>query len=162
MLGWKYGRAFASLSLSLSLAFFSATANAAEVELRLAAGFAQNEILARPIGRLADLIKEKSKGEIEAKVFYQSLGTEQQLAQSVMSGTVDIGELANGNSSRFTNAFLIYDLPFLFKKYDNLLKSLDTASGKKVVSQFEKDSASSIFLPSATPLAAMFRPARNL
>ena len=114
-------------------------AAAAPIELRFGAGYAQGELLALPIETFAELVKQKSNGEIVPRVFYQSLGTEQQLTQSVMSGTVDVGELANGNASRFTNALLVYDLPFLFKKYDNLLASFDSEAGKKAIGQFEKD-----------------------
>ncbi|MGE3989167.1 TRAP transporter substrate-binding protein [Pseudorhodoplanes sp.] len=127
------------LVLLAGLSFAASNARAAPIELRFGAGYAQGELLSKPIEKFADLIKEKSKGEISPRVFYQSLGTEQQLTQSVMSGTVDIGELANGNASRFTNAFLVYDLPFLFKKYDNLISSLDSEPGRKVIAQFEKD-----------------------
>ncbi|MHA7870566.1 MAG: TRAP transporter substrate-binding protein [Salipiger thiooxidans] len=124
---------------ALCMAAIPSAGFAAEVELRLGAGFPEGELLANPITKLAELIEEKSDGEIDATVFYQSLGTQQQLAQAVMSGTVDIGSMANGNAARFTDAFLVFDLPFLFKEYNNLFKTLDQPAGQQIIGTFEED-----------------------
>ncbi|MBI2322108.1 MAG: TRAP transporter substrate-binding protein [Chloroflexi bacterium] len=93
------------------------------------------------------MVAEKSKGAVVVRVFYQSLGVEQQLAQAVSAGSVDIGMLSNGNSGRFTTAYYIYDLPFLFKSYENVLKSLETPIGKQAIAQFEKDLGVKLLFP---------------
>ncbi len=109
------------------------------VELRAGTSTAKGDPLANGIQKFAEVVNQKSKGEVLIHVFYQSLGVEQQLTQAVMSGSVDIGTLSNGNSGRFTSAFFVYDLPFLFKKYENLLKVLESPEGKMLEARAEKD-----------------------
>jgi tripartite ATP-independent transporter DctP family solute receptor len=109
------------------------------VELRAGTSTPKGDSLADGIDKFAELVRQRSKGEVDIRVFYMSLGVEQQLAQAVMSGSVDIGTMSSGNSARFTNAFLVYDLPFLFKKYENILKVLESPEGKVLEQRAEKD-----------------------
>jgi tripartite ATP-independent transporter DctP family solute receptor len=109
------------------------------VELRAGSSNPKGDVLTDAIDKFAEIVEQKSKGELKIRVFYQSLGVEQQLTQAVMSGSVDIGTISNGNAGRFTSAFFNYDLPFLFPSYDAMLKSLDGPIAKKAIEQFEKD-----------------------
>lgn len=112
------------------------------VELRAGTSNSPDFSNSRGVAKFAELVKEKTQGQVVVHVFYQSLGVQQQLAQSVMSGSVDMGDISNGNSGRFTTAFFNFDLPFLFKSYDNMLRALDTPVGKKAIEQFERTLAS--------------------
>jgi TRAP-type C4-dicarboxylate transport system substrate-binding protein len=58
--------------------------------------------------------------------------------QGAQTGGVDIGMISNGNASRFTDAYLVLDLPFLFKRNDDLLDFMNAPLGKKMVGVFEK------------------------
>lgn len=92
------------------------------------------------MARFAELANQKSKGELDVKVFYQSLGTEAGLTEQVVGGAVDMGTCAMGNLSRFTDAFLTLDLPFLFRSDGAVLEFLDKdPQGKKVLEKLEKD-----------------------
>lgn len=135
--------------LLVSSVVFIGTPVAAEPLVELVAGTSdpKGSILADAADRFAELVDQKSGGEIRVRVFYQSLGVEQQLAQSVQAGSVDIGQLSNGNSGRFSNAFLVYDLPFLFNRYADMLASLDGPIGRKQVIQFEKDLGVKVLFP---------------
>jgi len=119
----------------------AATAQSAKpmVELRAGTSTPKGEFLADGIDKYAEAVGRLSKGEIAIHVFYQSLGVEQQLAQAVMSGSVDIGTLSSGNTGRFTDAFFVYDLPFLFKKNENILKAIESPVGKALEARAEKD-----------------------
>lgn len=109
------------------------------VELRAGSSNPKGDVLTDAIDKFAELVEQKSNGEIKVRVFYQSLGVEQQLTQAVMNGSVDIGTISNGNAGRFTSAFFTYDLPFLFPSYEAMLKSLDGPIAKKAIEQFERD-----------------------
>ncbi|MBI2320806.1 MAG: TRAP transporter substrate-binding protein [Chloroflexi bacterium] len=109
------------------------------IELRAGASNPKADVMSDAIDKFADLVNQKSKGEITVRVFYQSLGVEHQLAQAVMTGSVDFGQISNGNAARFTNAWLVYDLPFLFKSHEITLKSLEKPAGRKAIEGFEKD-----------------------
>jgi TRAP-type C4-dicarboxylate transport system substrate-binding protein len=53
---------------------------------------------------------------------------------------VDIGFTATSNLARFTDAFLQFDLPFLFKNDRSYIETLKTSdAGKKAIAMFEKD-----------------------
>lgn len=109
------------------------------VELRAGSSSPKEHVLSVSTDDFAERVKKKTNGEVNVRVFYGSLGAEQQLAQAVASGGVDMGMISNGNAARFTDAFLIYDLPFLFKEFDNVFKSLEGPVGQKALAQFEKD-----------------------
>ncbi|MGD9944652.1 MAG: TRAP transporter substrate-binding protein [Burkholderiaceae bacterium] len=124
----------------LGLASGAAAAQSKKVvELRAGTSTPKGDMLADGVERYAEAVNRLSKGEINVRVFYQSLGVEQQLAQAVMSGSVDIGTMSSGNTARFSSAFLVYDLPFMFKRYENLLRAIETPIGKQLERQAEKD-----------------------
>ncbi len=98
--------------------------------------------------KFAESANQKSNGELDVKVFYQSLGTEAGLTEQVVGGSVDMGTCAMGNLSRFTDAFLTLDLPFLFKGDAAVLEFLEKdPQGKKVIEKFEKDAGLKVLLP---------------
>ena len=109
------------------------------LELRAGTSTPKGDFLADGVDHYAEVVNRLSNGEIRIRVFYQSLGVEQQLAQAVMSGSVDIGTMSSGNTGRFSSAFFVYDLPFMFKRYENLLPLLDGPIGKQLAQQAEKD-----------------------
>jgi TRAP-type C4-dicarboxylate transport system substrate-binding protein len=77
---------------------------------------------------------------LNVQPFYQSLGVEQQLAAAIKSGSVDIGFTATPNLAPFTEAYLQFDLPFLFKNDKVYIDILENhPAGKKALAQFEKD-----------------------
>ncbi|MBI4505760.1 MAG: TRAP transporter substrate-binding protein [Chloroflexi bacterium] len=109
------------------------------VELRAGCSNPKGDILCDGQDKFIELVSQKTNGEVLVRQHYTALGVEQQLTQAVMAGSVDIGMISNGNAGRFTSAWYVYDLPFLFKSYDAMLKSLDGPIGRKVIEQFEKD-----------------------
>ncbi len=111
------------------------------VELRAGCGNPKGDVTCIGLDALAEIVEKKSNGELVVRNFYNSLGSQTQLAQSVMQGSVDIGQVSNGNAAAITSGFLVYDLPFLFKSYDNILKSLDGPIGRKAIETLEKDTS---------------------
>lgn len=131
---WVGRAAIAAASLLCGL-----LAQAQTVSLRIGCTNPAGSVVTDPIDRFVTLVAQRSNGKVVARNYYQALGIEQQLAQSVMSGTVDIGTMTGSNAATFTNAFLIFDLPFLFKSYDSMLASLEGPIGRRQIAQFEKD-----------------------
>jgi tripartite ATP-independent transporter DctP family solute receptor len=113
--------------------------HAQTVSLRIGCTNPAGSVVTDPIDRFVTAVAQKSNGKVVARNYYQALGIEQRLAQSVMSGTVDIGTMTGSNAATFTNAFLAFDLPFLFKSYDSMLAALDGPIGRKQVARFEKE-----------------------
>lgn len=138
----RRGIIFLTLQVAIAAMFagpLAAQTRKPVVELRAGTSTPKGDILADGIDKYAEAVRRLSNGEINIRVFYQSLGGEQQLAQAVMSGSVDIGTMSSGNTARFTNAFYVYDLPFLFRKYENLFKALESPPGKALEQRAEKD-----------------------
>ena len=95
---------------------------------------------AQAFAKFCELANKLSHGELQLQPYWQSLGVDQQLAAAVKSGSVDFGYGAQSNLARFTDAFLQFDLPFLFKNDKTFIDVLENhPAGKKGVAQFEKD-----------------------
>jgi len=123
--------------------FAAAPAPAAGPVVSLRAGASDPEAStaqAKALGTFCQLATKLSNGELNVQPFYQSLGVEQQLTQAVESGSVDIGYISTSNVARFTDAFLQFDLPFLFKNDRAYVDMLENhPAGKKAIAQLEKD-----------------------
>ncbi|TVM36832.1 DctP family TRAP transporter solute-binding subunit [Oceanidesulfovibrio marinus] len=77
--------------------------------------------------KFAELVKEKSGGEIEVKVFPSSqLGGQKDLIEGLIYGTVDMALVGTAVLGQFQPKISIFDLPFLFKDRQHAYKSLDT------------------------------------
>lgn len=136
-------RTLVSIALVCAVVFFAAIPVKAAAPIILRAGASDPEGSTAPalsIGKLCELATKLSNGELNVQPFYQSLGVEQQLAQAVKAGSVDIGFTASSNLARFTDAFLQFDLPFLFKNDKAFIDVLENhPAGKKAIAQLEKD-----------------------
>jgi TRAP-type C4-dicarboxylate transport system substrate-binding protein len=137
------GRLWLCTALGILIALGTGPAPIADAAVTLRAGASDPEGTTAPalaIGKLCELATQLSKGELDVKPFYQSLGVEQQLAAAVKAGSVDIGYIAVSNAARLTDAFLQFDLPFLFKNDRAYMDVLENhPAGKKAIAQFEKD-----------------------
>ena len=138
-----YKRILISIALVGMLVFFAAVPAKAAGPVVLRAGASDPEGTTAPalsIGKLCELATQLSKGELNVQPFYQSLGVEQQLAAGIKAGTIDIGFTATPNLAPFTDAYLQFDLPFLFKNDRAYIDVLENhPAGKKALAQFEKD-----------------------
>ena len=120
-------------------AYVTAVTAQTVVELRAGGSNPKTDQASLSLDRFAELVAEKTNGEVVVRVFYQSLGIEHDLVLGAQAGTVDIGMITNGNASRFTDAYLVLDLPFLFKRYDDLIDFMNAPLGQEAIGVFEKD-----------------------
>ena len=116
--------------------------------LRVAIGDSKGQSsVSATVAKFAELATLKSKGELDVQDFYQSLGSGATLTQSVIDGSVDIGLDATSNLARFSDAFLVLDLPFLFKSDAAVLDFFDKdPAAKKIIEQFEKDAGLKVLM----------------
>jgi len=132
-----------STTLVCAFIVFTAVPAKAAGPVVLRAGASDPEGTTAPalsIGKLCELATKLSNGELNVQPFYQSLGVEQQLAAGIKAGTIDIGFTATPNLAPFTDAYLQFDLPFLFKNDRAYIDVLENhPAGKKALAQFEKD-----------------------
>ncbi len=77
--------------------------------------------------KFAQLVAEKSNGEIEVQVFPSSqLGGQKDLIEGLIFGTVDMALVGTAVLGQFQPQISIFDLPFLFKDRAHAYVSLDT------------------------------------
>ena len=84
-----------------------------------------------PYGKGADyfanLVKEKTKGEVEVRVFPSSqLGGQKDLIEGLIYGTIDMALVGTAVLGQFQPQISLFDLPFLFKDRVHAYKSLDS------------------------------------
>lgn len=89
---------------------------------------------------LADRVKELSNGQLEIQNHHNGvLGTEAQNIDSVRLGTIDMGTSGTNNAAGFTDAFLVGDLPFIYKDIDGIHKVWWGPIGRELNDKAEKD-----------------------
>jgi TRAP-type transport system periplasmic protein len=75
----------------------------------------------------AQLVAQKSNGEIEIKVFPSSqLGAQKELIEGLIYGTVDMTLTGTAELGTFQPQMALFDMPFLFKDREHAYKALDT------------------------------------
>ena len=111
--------------IALSLAI-SGAATAATV-LKLGHAAEPTHPYGKGADHFAELVKQKSKGEIEVKVFPSAtLGTHKQLIEGVIFGTIDMALTATADLGTVQPQIGVFDMPFLFKDRAHAFKALDT------------------------------------
>lgn len=77
--------------------------------------------------KFAELVKEKSGGDIIVKVFPSSqLGGQKDLIEGLIFGTVDMALVGTAVLGQFQPQISIFDLPFLFQDREHAYRSLDS------------------------------------
>lgn len=95
-----------------------------------------------PYGQGADyfakLVKERSNGALEIKVFPSSqLGNQRDLVEGLTLGTVDMTLTGTAVLGNFVPEVSLFDLPFLFRDVQHAYKALDTV-GMQLCAKGEK------------------------
>jgi TRAP-type transport system periplasmic protein len=95
---------------------------AAETVIKLGNVQPPNMIVQQGLQRFADLVAERSDGELKVEIFPASqLGTEQETLEGVQLGTVHMFEGSAGSAGRFLPALEAFAHPFLWRDLDHML-----------------------------------------
>ena len=90
--------------------------------------------------KFADLIKERTNGRIEIKVYPAGqLGKgEREITEAIQQGAVDLLITSTGPMGGFSPSINILDFPFLFRDFNHVDLVMDGAIGRKLLNDFEK------------------------
>jgi tripartite ATP-independent transporter DctP family solute receptor len=90
--------------------------------------------------KFADLIKERTQGRIEVKVYpAQQLGKgEREITEAVQQGAVDMLITSTGPMGGFSPSINILDFPFLFGDFNHVDLVMDGTLGRKLLNDFDK------------------------
>ena len=117
-----------------SLAMLAGTAFAAEYNMRLAHEVAVDSTQHLAATRFAELVKERTNGAIEIKVFPNSgLGTGQQALNLLRGGTIEIVQSGSTTFNGLVGETAALELPFLFRDAEHAYHVLDGKVGQSLL-----------------------------
>jgi len=87
--------------------------------------------------QFAKLVKEKTNGELEVKIFPAAqLGSERDAVEGLQLGTLEMTLTSTGPLGNFVPDVKLLNLPFLFKNRDEAYKVLDGEIGTEIAAKF--------------------------
>lgn len=119
---------FRTFLCTLALVIVSASiACAAPVTLKLGHIADPQNPYAQGAEKFAQLVKEKTGGSVDVKIFPSSqLGNQRDLIEGLTFGTVDMTMTSTAVYGNFVPEMGAFDLPFIFRDIDHTYKVLDT------------------------------------
>lgn len=90
--------------------------------------------------KFADLIKERSSGRIEIKLYPSNqLGKgEREMTEGIQQGAIDLLVTSTGPLGGFSPSINILDFPFMFRDFNHVDLVMDGSIGRKLLDDFEK------------------------
>ena len=84
--------------------------------------------------KMGELLSEKTNGAVTLDVFGNSqLGSERDLIEGLQLGSVQVTCVSTAPLSGFTDAFLVFDLPFLFETSEEARAVMDSEVGMEIL-----------------------------
>lgn len=131
--------ALAGAIAAVTLFAATPTCAAARYNFKLAHVIAAGTPIDVAARRFADLVRERSKGRVEIKVFPASqLGGERAIIEGVQLGTIEMSFTTTGAIGGFAPEFQVLDLPFLFRSYEAAYTYLDGEHGNKLLATLDR------------------------
>jgi len=133
-----------ALVLSLALAMVVLWSGPAAAEYKATMRLASTQPMDHPymVGaqKFADLIKERTKGRIEIKLYPSNqLGKgEREMTEGIQQGAIDLLVTSTGPLGGFSPSINILDFPFLFRDFDHVDLVMDGPIGRKLLDDFDK------------------------
>ncbi|HEY8344335.1 MAG TPA: TRAP transporter substrate-binding protein [Bacillota bacterium] len=87
---------------------------------------------------LAKLVNEKSKGNFEIQVYHSSvLGWEREVLEGMQLGTIAATWASTGPLATFVPSYDVFNLPFLFRDEEHMMKALKSPAMQKLYKDAE-------------------------
>ena len=84
-------------------------------------------------------VKERSKGEIEIKVFANGvLGGEREMLEQVQNGAIDFTKTSASPLETFSADYKVFNLPFVFRDRNHFFKVLESPVGESILASSKK------------------------
>jgi len=84
--------------------------------------------------KFSELVAEKTDNKVKVEVFHSSqLGNERDMVEGLQLGTLEMALVSTAPLSSFTDDFLVFDLPFMFKDTENARKVVDSEIGQNLL-----------------------------
>jgi len=100
---------------------------------------ATGDIVQTGLKKFADLVGERTKGQIQVQIFPASqLGTEQELLEGVQLGTIHMFEGSTGSVGRFLADLEAFAAPYIWRDPDHMLKVVRGPIGQGLAERLVK------------------------
>ncbi|WP_157087657.1 TRAP transporter substrate-binding protein [Oceanobacillus damuensis] len=118
------------------------------IHLRLGQVKAASHAVSLGIDKFAELVEEKSNGEIVIETFHDGLiGNDREVIESAQMGSIELASSSTPNMTSFTNYFTAWDLPYIFETKEEVYTAIDGKPGDIVREQMENNGFKVIFFP---------------
>src|SRR6476620_10384399 len=109
------------------------------VTIRLASAFDQGTDMMRAAQKFADLVRERSKGSMEVKIFAGGqMGGEKDNVEAVKIGELEMAVFGTYPIVSLTPKYSFFDAPFVFRDKAHVYKTWEGKLGGQVRDVFEK------------------------
>jgi tripartite ATP-independent transporter DctP family solute receptor len=126
------------LGAVLALCVVSQAAGAVE-KMRLGHGLPEDHAVHKAVIKFADLVRERSNGEIEINVFANGvLGGEREMLEQVQNGVLEITKASASPLETFSPDYKVFNLPFVFRDRDHFFKVLTSPVGESILASSKK------------------------
>lgn len=126
------------LLAALALAF-SAQSTLAVEKMRLGHGLPETHVIHKAVTKFADLVKERSKGEIQIAIFANGvLGGEREMLEQVQNGALEITKASASPLETFSADYKVFNLPFVFRDRAHFFKVLEGPVGEAILASSRK------------------------
>lgn len=126
------------LGILIAVSAIAQTAVAVE-KMRLGHGLAEDHVVHQAIVKFANLVKERSGGEIEISVFANGvLGGEREMLEQVQNGVLEITKASASPLETFSTDYKVFNLPFVFRDRDHFFKALTSPVGESILASSKK------------------------
>ncbi len=129
-----------TLGVVLAMGVMAHTAIAAEkIQMRLGHGLPEDHAVHKAVARFAELVKERSNGEVEIKIFANGvLGGEREMLEQVQNGVLEITKASASPLETFSTDYKVFNLPFVFRDRDHYFKVLTSPVGESILASSKK------------------------
>ncbi|MGM8213072.1 TRAP transporter substrate-binding protein [Virgibacillus sp. W0430] len=118
------------------------------ISFRLGQSKAATHPVSLGIDKFAELVKEKTNGEIVVETFHDgTIGDDREVIEGAQQGTLDFASSSTPNMASFTNYFIAWDLPYIFENKEEVYKAVDGKPGDVIREELEKSGFKVIFFP---------------
>ena len=88
--------------------------------------------------KFKELVAQKSNGRITIEIYPNlTLGSEREMIEGMMIGSVDMGLVSPSIASSFTSNLSVLDMPYIFRDFDHAHKVLDSEIGQELLKSLE-------------------------
>jgi len=129
-----------ALVLILVLVFSFSSIVLAKTTLKLAHVYQPGHPWDQGANLVAKIVNEKTKGEIEIKIFPASqLGTEEAIAEGVIFGAIDMCISGAGQIGNLFKPMNVCEMPYTFRDNDHVLRFAKSDIAKEMFADLEKE-----------------------